>query len=200
MRARGLFTFAKVHYFRGCARMGEERELISSVEAISTGCADSFWRWGQCGKPSAMSRRSAADLSIVPMVPGKGRPEPPKALDQVEARAWNDVIDALPGQWIDLAGQVVLRRVSAQVAIAERVEARLRDLALRGDDPEALEAEQVLAAMHRETTKSVINGLSALRATPRSRMAAREGRNKFQRGVTSRPWEIVAKRDHGSAS
>jgi hypothetical protein len=28
------------------------------------------------------------------MLPGKGRPAPPKALDQVEARAWNDVIDA----------------------------------------------------------------------------------------------------------
>ena len=41
-----------------------------------------------------MPRRSAADLSIVPLLPGKGRPEPPKALDQIEARAWNDVIDA----------------------------------------------------------------------------------------------------------
>ena len=57
-----------------------------------------------------MPRRSDADLSIVPMVPGKGRPEPPKALDQIEARAWNDVIDALPDRWLDPAGQLVLRR------------------------------------------------------------------------------------------
>ena len=50
----------------------------------------------------------------MPMLPGKGRPEPPKALDQIEARAWNDVIDALPGHWIDAAAQIVLRRVAAQ--------------------------------------------------------------------------------------
>jgi hypothetical protein len=148
-----------------------------------------------------MPRRSAADLSLVPMLPGKGRPAPPKALDQVEARAWNDIIDALPSQWIDAAAQLVLRRVAAQVAIAERVEARLRDLARRGDDHEALEAEQVLAVMHRETTKSVVHGLTALRATPRSRMAAREGRSKFERGAGAfRPWEIVAKRSDGQAS
>ena len=39
-----------------------------------------------------MPRRSAADLTLVPMLPGRGRPEPPKALDQAEARAWNDVV------------------------------------------------------------------------------------------------------------
>jgi hypothetical protein len=135
------------------------------------------------------------------MLPGKGRPAPPRALDQVEARAWNDVTDALPGQWVDAAGQLVLRRVAAQVAIAERVEARLRDLALKDDDPEALEAEQMLAAMHRETAKSIAHGLTALRATPRSRMAPREGRSKFERGASSfRPWEIVARKSDGPSS
>jgi hypothetical protein len=142
-----------------------------------------------------MPRRSDADLSIVPMVPGRGRPEPPKALDPIEARAWNDIIDALPGQWVDLAGQIILRRTAAQVAIA--LEARLRDLATMGSDEEALAAEAELAVMHRATSKSVIACLTALRATPRSRMAAREGRAKFERGSAFRPWEIVAKRSDG---
>jgi hypothetical protein len=137
----------------------------------------------------------------VPMLPGKGRPAPPKALDQIEARAWNDIVDALPSQWIDAAAQMVLRRLVCQIAIAERVEPRLRDLAMMGDDPEALEAERMLAAMHRETAKSVVHGLTALRATPRSRMAAREGRSKFDRGAGAfRPWEIVAKKSDGQAS
>ena len=95
-----------------------------------------------------MPRRSDADLSIVPMLPGKGRPEPPKALDQAEARAWNDVVDALPDRFLDPAGQLVLRRVVTQVAIAERLEDRLRRLALMDDDPEALGAEASIAAMH----------------------------------------------------
>jgi hypothetical protein len=148
-----------------------------------------------------MPRRSDADLSIVPMLPGKGRPAPPKALDQIEARAWNDIVDALPSQWIDAAAQMVLRRLVCQIAIAERVEARLRDLSMMGDDPEALEAERMLASMHRETGKAVVHGLTALRATPRSRMAAREGRSKFDRGAgVFRPWDIVAKKSDGQAS
>jgi hypothetical protein len=57
-----------------------------------------------------MPRRPPPDLTIVPLVPGKGRPEAPKTLDQVEARAWNDAIDSLPGQWVDPAGQLDLRQ------------------------------------------------------------------------------------------
>jgi hypothetical protein len=148
-----------------------------------------------------MPRRSAADLSIVPLVPGKGHPEPPKALDQIEARAWNNVIDALPDCWLDPAGQLVLRRTVTQVAIAERLEERLRRLALMDDDPETLEAEKAVAAMHRETAKAVLLGLTALRATPRSRMAPREGRNRFERGAEAlRPWNIVAKKSDGPTS
>jgi hypothetical protein len=148
-----------------------------------------------------MPRRSAADLSIVPLVLGKGRPEPPKALDQTEARAWNDVIDALPDRFLDLAGQLVLRRTVTQVAIAERLEGRLRRLSEMEDDPEALEAEKTIAAMHRETAKAVIAGLTVLRATPRSRMAARESRSRFERGAGAlRPWNIVAKKSDGQAS
>jgi hypothetical protein len=51
-----------------------------------------------------MPRRSAADISIVPMLPGKGRPEPPVELDRAEARAWRDVVDSLPDRWLDPAG------------------------------------------------------------------------------------------------
>ena len=148
-----------------------------------------------------MPRRSDADLSIVPLLPGRGRPEPPKALDQIEARAWNDVVDALPDRFLDPAGKLVLRRTVTQVAIAERLEVRLRRLADMGDDPEALAAEAQLAAMHRETAKAVIHGLTALRATPRSRMAARESRSRFERGAGAlRPWEIVARKPDGQAS
>ena len=138
-----------------------------------------------------MPRRSAADLSIVPLLPGKGRPEPPKALDQIEARAWNDVIDALPDRWLDPAGQLVLRRTVTQVAIAERLEERLRRLSEMEDDPEALEAEKTIAAMHRETAKAVLLGLTALgrrrgAAWPRAKAgtASNAGREPCGRGIS----------------
>jgi hypothetical protein len=149
-----------------------------------------------------MPRRSAADISIVPMLPGKGRPEPPAMLDVDERRAWRDVIDALPDQWTDAAAQLVLRRLVAQVAVAERLERRLRRLTEIPDDapegPEAMAIEKELAAAHRDTMKAVVHGLTTLRATPRSRMAAREGRSRFERGASfSRPWEIVAAKKPG---
>jgi hypothetical protein len=149
-----------------------------------------------------MPRRSAPDLTIVPLIPGKGRPEPPKDLEPAEARAWNDIIDAMPSQWVDTAGQVVLRRVAAQVAAAERLEDRLRKLAANDDDPEALEAEKVVAAMHRETSKAIVVGLTALRATPRSRLSTRDGGRRAERRLNAfRPWEIVAKKvEDGDAS
>jgi hypothetical protein len=134
-------------------------------------------------------------LTIVPLKPGKGRPEPPKDLDPIEARAWNDAIDSLPGQWVDPAGQLVLRRVAAQAAIAERLEDRLRRVSEMADDPEALEAEKVMATMHRDALKAMVVGLDALRATPKARMAAREGRSRFEgAAMRSRPWDIMAKR------
>jgi hypothetical protein len=149
-----------------------------------------------------MPRRSAADISIVPMLPGKGRPEPPVELDRAEARAWRDVVDSLPDRWLDPAGQLVLRRVAAQITVAGRLEERLRRLSGMGDDPEAMEAEAKIAGMHRDALKAVVNGMAALRATPRSRMTVRAGQTRFERGAGSlRPWEIVARKPgDGSAS
>src|SRR5215831_874613 len=75
-----------------------------------------------------MPRKAAAELAVVPLVPGRGRPEPPPDLDPLEQGVWRDVVAALPGHWIDPAGQVVLRRLVAQAAVAERQEMRLRQL------------------------------------------------------------------------
>ena len=88
-----------------------------------------------------MPRRSAADLSIVPMLPGKGRPEPPKALDQIEARAWNDVIDALPASGSIPPGSSSCAAGSRRSRSPSGSRLVCADLAMMGDDPEALEAE-----------------------------------------------------------
>jgi hypothetical protein len=142
-----------------------------------------------------MPRRSVPELTIVPIVPGKGRPEPPKTLSRAEAQAWADIVDAMPAQWVDTAGQLILRRVAAQVAIAERLEDKLRLMAEAPINPETLEAEKLLGAIHRETTKAIANGLTALRATPRSRLSTRDGGSRTARRMNAfRPWEIVAKK------
>jgi hypothetical protein len=136
-------------------------------------------------------RKSAASLSVVPIVPGEGRPEPPDSLDALEQQIWRDVIDALPAHWLDTAGQLILRRLVAQAAISERREVRLRQL--RAQDQDGGEEADELAALHGVSAKTVAYLLGQLRATPRSRMVSRAAGPQLEQVPTSRPWEIKAR-------
>ena len=136
-------------------------------------------------------RKSAASLSVVPLVPGQGRPEPPANLDALERQIWRDVVDALPAHWRDFAGQLLLRRLVAQAAIAERREARLRQL--RAQDQDSGKDADALAALHGVSSKTVAYLLGQLRATPRSRMVSRAAGPQFEQAPKSRPWEITAR-------
>jgi hypothetical protein len=130
-------------------------------------------------------------LSVVPVVPGQGRPEPPANLDPLEQRIWRDLVAALPAHWVDLAGRIVLRRLVAQAAISERREARLREL--RAQDQDGSEAAIELATAHSATSKTVAYLLSQLRATPRSRIVSRAAGSQFEQAPKWRPWEIKAR-------
>ena len=140
-----------------------------------------------------MPRKSSASLAIVPRVPGRGRPEPPLDLDELEQRIWREVVDALPGHWLDRAGQLVLRRLAGQAAVSERQEARLR--LLRAQEQDGGEEAATLAAQHGVVAKNVAYLLSQLRATPRSRTVSRAAGSQMEQAPDSRPWDIRAKLD-----
>jgi len=134
-------------------------------------------------------RKSPAELAVVPvLVPGAGRPEPPPDLDSLEQHIWREVIAALPPHWIDPAGQLILRRLTAQAAIAERLEIQLRQL--RAADQDSGEAAGVLATKHDLAAKAVANLLAQLRATPRSRTVPRAAGPRIEQTPQWRPWEI----------
>ena len=134
-------------------------------------------------------RRSPAELAVVPvLVPGAGRPEPPADLDPLEQKVWREVIAALPPHWVDPAGQLILRRLAAQAAIAERLEMRLRQL--RAEDQDSGEEASTLAVEHDLAAKAVANLLAQLRATPRSRTVPRAAGSRIEQIPQWRPWEI----------
>lgn len=135
-------------------------------------------------------RKSASSLTVLPLVPGQGRPEPPADLDSLEQRVWREVTAALPANWLDPAGQLVLRRLAAQVAVTERQEARLRQLRADGQDDTEVAAE--LAAVHGAMAKTVAHLLAQLRATPRSRIVPRTTGSQVEQTPKLRPWEIKA--------
>src|SRR5262245_54405795 len=105
-----------------------------------------------------MPRKSAASLTVLPRVPGRGRPTPPPDLDDLESRIWREVIDALPSHWLDSAGQLILRRLAAQVAVSQRQEARLRQLRAQGRDDDRKAA--ILGAQHGVIAKNVAHLLT----------------------------------------
>jgi hypothetical protein len=128
-------------------------------------------------------------VELTPLLPAAGRPEPPSDLDPTEAQIWVDVVDSLPSHWIDTAGQLLLRGIVAQMAIARRLEARLRrSQAGANDDAEA----DGLATAHAQVMKVVARLLTDLRATPRSRMPSRAAGVDFTRSTSERPWEYRA--------
>jgi hypothetical protein len=138
-----------------------------------------------------MPRKSAASLGVVAVLPGRGRPEPPADIDPLEQRIWREVVDALPGHWLDTAGQIILRRLVAQAAVSERQEDRLRQL--RAQEQDGGEEAVTLAAQHGVLAKNVAYLLGQLRATPRSRMVSRAAGSRLEQAPDSRPWEIKAK-------
>ena len=60
-------------------------------------------------------RKSINALSVVPLIPGQGRREPPRALDRAEKAVWMEIVGAMPPNWFGLECQPVLRRLCAQV-------------------------------------------------------------------------------------
>jgi hypothetical protein len=133
-------------------------------------------------------RKSESSLTVVPVIPGAGRPAPPRGLDQQERRIWKSVVDALPAHWIDSAGQLVLRRVICLAASLACWEVRLREL--RAQNAAGSEEAIKLAGQHANTAKTVTYLLGQLRATPRSRMVSRDARAKVEEAPKVRPWEI----------
>ena len=77
-------------------------------------------------------RKSINALSVVPVIPGQGRPEPPRALDKAEKAVWRDIVGAMPPNWFGLECQPVLRRLCAQVVISEALEEQLRKVRADG--------------------------------------------------------------------
>ena len=136
-------------------------------------------------------RKSINALSVVPLIPGQGRPEPPQALDRAEKAVWREIVGAMPLNWFGLECQPVLRRLCAQIVISEGLEAQLRKV--RADGLSDSERAGRLAQVHRDTAKAVNQLSQSLRLTPKSRWSARASETEVGHAAKERPWEIRAR-------
>ena len=136
-------------------------------------------------------RKSINALSVVPLIPGQGRPEPPRALDRAEKTVWRDIVSAMPPNWFGLESQPVLRRLCAQVVVSEGLEEQLRRV--RADGSGDSERAARLAEAHREAARAVNQLSQSLRLTPKSRWSARTSETEIGHAAKERPWEIRAR-------
>ena len=96
-------------------------------------------------------RKSINALSVVPVIPGQGRPQPPRALDKAEKAVWRSIIGAMPPNWFGSECQPVLRRLCAQIVISEGLEEQLRKV--RADGLADSERATRLAEAHRDAAR-----------------------------------------------
>jgi phage terminase small subunit len=136
-------------------------------------------------------RKSINALSVVPIIPGQGRPEPPRALDKAEKAVWRKIVDAMPPNWFGSECQPVLRRLCAQIVISEGLEEQLRRV--RADGLGDSERAARLAEAHRDAAKTVNQLSQSLRLTPKSRWSARTSETEVAHAAKERPWEIRAR-------
>ena len=136
-------------------------------------------------------RKSVNALSVVPVIPGQGRPEPPRALDKAEKAVWRGIVGAMPPNWFGSECQPVLRRLCAQVVVSEGLEEQLRGV--RADGISDSERAARLAEAHREAARAVNQLSQSLRLTPKSRWSARTSETEISHAAKERPWEIRAR-------
>ena len=136
-------------------------------------------------------RKSIDALTVVPVIPGQGRPEPPPALDRAEKAVWREIVGAMPPNLFGLESQPVLRRLCAQIVISEGLEEQLRKV--RADGFGDSERAARLAQAHRDTAKAVNQLSQSLRLTPKSRWSARTSETEVGHAAKERPWEIRAR-------
>ena len=132
-----------------------------------------------------MPRRSSNDLSVVPMTPGAGRPEPPSELDADERTAWLEIVGAMPANWFKTEALPLLHDLVAHIVTSRELQRRLRA------ERKTLTLDQLrkITALQARETSAIAKLSSALRLSPKSQYAPRTAANRSEQKRV-RPWEI----------
>src|SRR5215831_18577096 len=76
-------------------------------------------------------RKAAADLGVVPIMPGDAKPAPPEDMAESEAVVWKMIVDAMPLRYFGRETWPVLRGLCKHVVIRDEIGRRL-DKAMAG--------------------------------------------------------------------
>jgi hypothetical protein len=91
--------------------------------------------------PEKRGPKSTADLTVVPMLPGAGRPQPPEDMTKLEAEAWKSVVDSMPPRWFGPEQYQLLRGYCAHAVMQNELIARWRANGFNSELAKDLERE-----------------------------------------------------------
>jgi hypothetical protein len=136
-------------------------------------------------------RKSAAQLSVVtPVVPGQGRPQPPKGMAADEVAVWVAIVGAMPDHWFSTSFHL-LRCLCAHVANEQFIARELAQARVAND----LKAVRSLTVVYSRETRAILEHSKALRLPPRTRFTQERSANLKSLSPATRPWEIRSKGD-----
>lgn len=132
-------------------------------------------------------RKSAADLSVVPIWIDNRRPKPPAHLTADEAATWRAIVGDLPGGWVTAAQEPLLSAYCWHVEAGTRLSRIIDKTNFASADLRHL--GRLLEMRHRETAASA-SLATKMRLTQQSRMHPRTaGRRTDRQSPGPRPWD-----------
>lgn len=135
-----------------------------------------------------MAKRSAADLSVVPIKPKDARLTPPKFLTDRQKELWREVAAAKPADWFTDDCKALLVGYVKAIASHESISARV-DSVEAGELELELKDEDRLYAMQERQARLIQSFATKMRLTNQSRYQNSTASAKSANAGQKRPWD-----------
>jgi len=133
-------------------------------------------------------RKAAADVGIVPIMPGDAKPRPPEGMPEAEADVWRQTVAAMPVRYFGREVWPVLRGLCKQVVLRDMLGARLDERIAAGEPPEGLGA---LLDLYHTACRQVRQHSADLRLTKITRIARQVYVDAAVRNqALTKPWDL----------
>lgn len=130
-------------------------------------------------------RRSAAELSVVPIASVLRRPDVPDELTDEQAAEWRDIVDRMPADWFTRETYPLLAQYCRHVVSSRRVAQLVATYEADGNALDLEQYDRLLKMQEREG-----RAMSSLATRMRITQHSTYDKSKKKPLVAKRPWEI----------
>ena len=135
-------------------------------------------------------RKSAASLSVVPVLPGQQRPEAPDELTKEEAEEWRAIVGRLPADWFPRETHAQLTNYCRHVVKARMIAGLLREFEPEWTaTDEGLHRFDKLTHMAQRESAAIASLGTKMRLTQQTRVREQTATRRLEAHVAAKPWE-----------